>query len=52
MILIGNESHGLKSELIDLSEEKISISKYGNAESLNASVATGIIMNAFREQLK
>lgn len=45
IILIGNESKGIKNELLQLAFEKITISKKGEAESLNAAVATGIILS-------
>ncbi|MEO7263916.1 MAG: RNA methyltransferase [Ferruginibacter sp.] len=44
-LIIGNESKGISKTLIDMSDEKISIQKYGKAESLNAAVAAGIILN-------
>jgi RNA methyltransferase, TrmH family len=45
MLLIGNESKGINPALLALSTEKITIPKYGAAESLNAAVATGIILS-------
>lgn len=48
IIIIGNESKGISNEIMQLADEKITIEKYGGAESLNAAVATGIIL----EQLK
>ena len=42
-LLIGNESKGISSELVDLDLLKISIPRFGAAESLNAAVATGIL---------
>ena len=44
-IMIGNESRGISEELLNLSKSRITIPKYGNAESLNAAVATGIILS-------
>lgn len=46
MILIGNESQGVSEELLKLSNHQITIPRKGNAESLNAAVATGIICHA------
>jgi TrmH family RNA methyltransferase len=43
-ILIGNESKGIKPELLKTSVHQITIPKLGNAESLNAAMAAGIIM--------
>ncbi len=45
LLIIGNESKGISSEVMELCNEKITISKYGEAESLNAAVATGIILS-------
>lgn len=45
-IIIGNESKGVNNTLIDLSTHKISIQRKGQAESLNAAVATGIICHS------
>lgn len=43
-ILIGNEGNGLREETTSLAQVKISIPQQGRAESLNASVAAGILM--------
>ena len=45
IIVIGNESKGVSDEILDLANEKITIPKIGGAESLNAAVATGIILS-------
>ncbi|OSZ77385.1 tRNA methyltransferase [Chitinophagaceae bacterium IBVUCB2] len=45
IIIIGNESKGISPELFALANEKITISKKGKAESLNAAVACGIILS-------
>jgi TrmH family RNA methyltransferase len=45
IIVIGNESKGISDELLQLADEKITIPKIGEAESLNAAVATGIILS-------
>lgn len=45
VIVIGNESKGISEEVLKLPHEKITISKKGKAESLNAAVATGIILS-------
>jgi RNA methyltransferase, TrmH family len=44
IIIIGNEANGVSNEVMDLVEEKITIPRIGKAESLNAAVATGIIL--------
>ena len=45
IIVIGNESKGVHEELLKLSTNKITIPRFGYAESLNAAVATGIILS-------
>jgi TrmH family RNA methyltransferase len=45
MLLVGNESKGIRQELLAISTHKITIPRYGEAESLNAAVATGIILS-------
>lgn len=47
-IIIGNESRGIEANLLPQIDHQIAIPQNGNAESLNASVATGIICAAFR----
>lgn len=44
ILMIGNESKGLHEDLLQLATQKITIPKRGGAESLNAAVATGIIL--------
>jgi TrmH family RNA methyltransferase len=43
-LLIGNETEGLNKNLLELSDEIIRIPIFGRAESLNASVAGGILL--------
>ena len=43
-LIIGNEGNGISRELIEGSDLKIKIPMHGNIESLNASVAAGILM--------
>lgn len=45
IFVIGNESKGISNEIMNLCKEKITIPKNGEAESLNAAVATGIILS-------
>jgi TrmH family RNA methyltransferase len=44
MFLIGNEGNGLKKETSDLANIKIRIPMHGQVESLNAAMATGILI--------
>ncbi|MGC4103952.1 TrmH family RNA methyltransferase [Ferruginibacter sp.] len=46
LIIIGNEGRGISDAVMQLADEKITIPKRGEAESLNAAVAAGIIMSA------
>lgn len=43
-VLIGNEGNGLTDRAIDLCSGKITIQMNGNAESLNAAVASSVVM--------
>lgn len=45
LIVIGNESKGIRDELMEFANERITIPKKGKADSLNAAVATGIILS-------
>ncbi|MBL7748746.1 MAG: RNA methyltransferase [Chitinophagaceae bacterium] len=45
IIVIGNESKGISPEILQLADVKITIPRKGQAESLNAAVATGIILS-------
>jgi RNA methyltransferase, TrmH family len=45
VLVIGNESRGISDEVMSLVNRKITIPRRGNAESLNAAVATGIILS-------
>jgi len=45
IILIGNESKGISEHLLSHAKETITIPKKGKAESLNAAIATGIILS-------
>jgi len=45
LILIGNEAKGVSKDLLNLSTHLIKIKGNGKAESLNAAVAAGIVLN-------
>jgi RNA methyltransferase, TrmH family len=45
ILIIGNESKGIHPSLLKMANQKITIPRYGNAESLNAAVAAGIILS-------
>ena len=43
-IVIGNEANGVSKEVLDLADEKVKIPMLGKTESLNAAVATGVML--------
>ncbi len=43
-IVIGNEANGVSKEILDMSDRKVKIPMLGKTESLNAAVATGVIL--------
>jgi TrmH family RNA methyltransferase len=45
MLVIGNEGKGIRKELLPFITQPVTIPKVGGAESLNAAVATGIILS-------
>jgi len=45
-IVVGNEAKGISKKLLQLSTHHLKIKGRGKAESLNAAVATGIILNS------
>ena len=51
VIVIGNEANGVKQDIQDLADEKVKIPMLGKTESLNASVATGIVLYEYVRQL-
>ncbi len=44
ILIIGNEAKGIQPAIMEIADQKITIPKIGAAESLNAAVATGIIL--------
>ncbi len=49
-IVIGNEANGVGKEIQEMADEKIKIPMLGKTESLNAAVATGIILYEYVRQ--
>ena len=45
ILVIGNEANGISNEVIKIATDKITIPKIGKAESLNAAIATAIILS-------
>ena len=53
VIVVGNEANGVKKEIQEFAEEKVKIPMLGKTESLNASVATGIVLYEYvRQKIK
>lgn len=53
IIVIGNEAKGVEKNIQEIADEKIKIPMIGKTESLNASVATGIVLYEYvRQKLK
>lgn len=50
LVLIGSESHGISPSLHHLVDERIVIPRYGKAESLNAAIATAVILDNIRRR--
>ena len=50
VIVIGNEAKGVEKNIQELADEKIKIPMLGKTESLNASVATGIVLYEYVRQ--
>jgi len=47
ILVIGNEGSGISTEIRNITDEFVKINMEGNAESLNASIAAGILMYEF-----
>ena len=53
VIVIGNEANGVEEDIVKLADEKIKIPMLGKTESLNASVATGVVLYEYvRQKIK
>ncbi|ALX48255.1 TrmH family RNA methyltransferase [Lentibacillus amyloliquefaciens] len=48
-LIVGNEGLGINEDILRLADKLVKIPIYGQAESLNVSVAAGILMYAFRK---
>jgi TrmH family RNA methyltransferase len=49
-VIIGNESRGISAELEKFITDKITIPRFGKAESLNAAIATAVICDNIRRR--
>ena len=50
VIVIGNEGNGVSQNIQNIADEKVKIPMLGKTESLNASVATGIVLYEYVRQ--
>ena len=50
VIIIGNEANGVSKEVLEMSDQKVKIPMPGKTESLNAAVATGVILYEYVRQ--
>lgn len=50
VIVVGNEANGVSVEIQEMADEKIKIPMLGKTESLNASVATGVMLYEYVRQ--
>lgn len=48
-LVMGNEGSGIAPEILELADQRIKIPIYGQAESLNVSIAAGILMYQLRK---
>lgn len=53
VIVIGNEANGVSKEIQEMADKKVKIPMLGKTESLNASVATGVVLYEYvRQKIK
>lgn len=50
LIILGNESKGISGKLLPFISERITIPRFGHAESLNVSTAAAVICSEFRRR--
>ncbi len=50
IIVMGNEAKGVSKEIQDMADEKIKIPMFGKTESLNVSIATGVVLYEYVRQ--
>ena len=49
-IIIGNEANGVSQEVMETADKKVKIPMLGKTESLNAAVATGVMLYVYVRQ--
>lgn len=50
ILLMGSESHGIDHELVSYLTQRITIPRYGSAESLNVGIATAVILDRWKSK--
>lgn len=50
IIVVGNEANGVSKEIQNIADEKVIIPMLGKTESLNVSIATGVILYEYVRQ--
>ena len=50
VLVIGNEANGVEERIMNMADEKVKIPMLGRTESLNAAVATGIVLYEYVRQ--
>ncbi len=51
VLVMGNESNGISTQIAELIQQKITIPSFGKAESLNASIATAVVLDNWKRSL-
>jgi TrmH family RNA methyltransferase len=51
LILLGNEAHGLSSQLASLADEQVNIPLAGGVESLNVAIASALLLYEYQRQI-
>jgi len=52
IILMGNEGSGIQADLMPLISERITIPRFGRAESLNVAISSAIICSELNRKIK
>lgn len=50
VLVMGSESHGISDKIKDTLDSKIKIPQFGQTESLNVAMATGILLAEYKRK--
>ena len=50
LLVIGNEANGISADVAERVSQRLTIPRYGSAESLNAGIATAIVLDNWRQR--